>query len=134
MIVQWTPGLAVGNAEIDGQHQELFERVNALLEAMRRGRGRDEVRQTLGFLEHYVVYHFGAEERLMARAGYPLLVMHKRLHAGLLAELALWKPRLGTGTALWLTLELQRRLTDWLQNHIGHDDRRLAEFLRTRNP
>ena len=130
MMVEWTPDLAVGNAEIDGQHKELFERVNTLLEAMREGRGRGEVHQTLDYLERYVVFHFGAEERLMARAGYPQLTVHQHLHAEFIAELAQWKAELENGSTLSLTLELQRKLTDWLQNHIGRADRSLATFLR----
>ncbi|MHB9035807.1 MAG: hemerythrin domain-containing protein, partial [Armatimonadota bacterium] len=58
MAVQWTPDLAVGVREIDDQHRELFKRVNDLLEAMSKGKGRDEIAKVVAFLGNYVVTHF----------------------------------------------------------------------------
>jgi hemerythrin-like metal-binding protein len=132
MRVQWTPDLAVGHVEIDTQHKELFVKVNALLEAMHAGKGRDEVESTLTFLERYVVHHFGTEERMMARAGYPELTHHKAQHAAFIADLDGWKAKLASGATLATTIDLQRALTDWLRSHIGRTDQALATFLQAR--
>ena len=131
MPVQWTPDLAVGHAEIDSQHKELFVKVNDLIEAMREGKGRDEVEKTLAFLEKYVVHHFGTEERLMLRSGYPEYAVHKSQHTELVGDIGVWKTKLESGATLAATIELQRRLTEWLRTHIGRTDKALATFLRT---
>ena len=49
MLVKWTPEYAVGVEEIDRQHQELFSRINDLLEACQRGEGKQEVGKVLSF-------------------------------------------------------------------------------------
>ena len=49
MLLQWTTALSVGVDEIDAQHQELFRRVDRLLDAMARN-DRSEAARLLEFL------------------------------------------------------------------------------------
>ena len=44
MAILWDDSLATGNDLIDGQHKELFSRVNGLLEACTRADGRERER------------------------------------------------------------------------------------------
>lgn len=71
MAIQWDPSLSVGVKQIDEQHQELFRRVNELVDAMHRGRSQAQLGEMLSFLSVYVVQHFGAEEKLMSERWYP---------------------------------------------------------------
>lgn len=64
MILNWDNSLSVGNDNIDNQHKELFYRLNKLLEAMKEGKGKSEVINTLDFLEVYVIKHFNYEEEI----------------------------------------------------------------------
>ena len=50
MPVAWDPSMATGVTHVDQQHQELFRQVAALGEAMKQGRGRDEIARILDFL------------------------------------------------------------------------------------
>jgi hemerythrin len=130
MAYQWTQDWAVGVDQIDRQHQELVARVNALLAAMSQGKGRDEVGRTISFLESYVSTHFGAEEKLMASRAYPSIESHKALHAAFVNDfLALKQSLLAGGDSTALTLQVQRRVGDWLINHIGKVDKLLGQFL-----
>jgi hemerythrin-like metal-binding protein len=65
MGFEWEPSLAVGHEVIDAQHQELFKRVNTLLEACKAGRGKEEILGVMEFLEAYIGEHFRAEEQEM---------------------------------------------------------------------
>jgi hemerythrin len=79
MAIPWTPALAIGVPEIDHQHQELFLRIERLVEGVARGKEAD-VQRLLEFLGQYVVKHFGAEERWMLRSAYPDYARHKGEH------------------------------------------------------
>ena len=127
--IQWSNDLAVGHAEIDSQHKQLVRKIDALLEAMHAGKGKEEVAKTLAFLEEYVVLHFGTEEKLMTSSHYPGAVPHKRQHAELIRDLGGWKKRLDGGATLAVTIELKNALASWLRDHILGSDRALGKFL-----
>ena len=130
--LQWTPALAVGVADIDGQHQELFRRAERLIAALRGG-DRGEVVPLLTFLEGYAVFHFEAEERLMRERGYPRLAEHAAAHKAFreaFAERVLELHR-GGPTAL-LALTVHNWLSDWLREHIAGMDQQLGSWIADR--
>lgn len=132
MTIPWDPALETGITEIDLQHRELFARIDQLLEAMKEGRGRDEVGNVLRFLDAYVVEHFGAEERLMRARAYPQVEAHARQHRQFeadLEDLAREVERGGTGTLL--VIRVNRQVLDWLRTHILGNDRAFATWLST---
>jgi hemerythrin len=133
-VIRWTPALAVGHAVIDGQHQELFRRLEALLAAMMKG-DKAEIARLFDFLGTYVVEHFGAEERLMKEHGYPDYAMHRAAHERFVADYTALKKSLdaagGVGGAA-LTIKVQNWCGDWLKAHIAGTDQALAAFLGTR--
>lgn len=130
MAITWDPTLATGIAEIDQQHQELFRRLDALVEAIRGGRSRDEVGHTLTFLEDYASHHFAAEEAQMELRGYGGLGDHRAEHEGFRAELrALEAEYLRDGATASLIIRVNTHLTGWLRSHIHRTDRALAAFL-----
>ncbi len=133
MPVQWTPDLSVGVNLIDDQHKELFKRVNQLLEATSQGKGKDEIGKTLQFLSDYVVTHFGTEEKAMIQHGYGGIAAHKAEHLAFLRDFGdLAKGYDSQGASTSLVLSLQRRVVDWLINHIGKSDKALGAFLKTK--
>jgi hemerythrin len=135
MAIAWTASMAVGVEEIDLQHKELFLRLNALLMAMREGHGKDEIGRTLEFLEDYVVEHFGAEDKLMVKFGYPIQAAqaHRKEHAEFVRTFGELKreAQAPTGVGATFVLKLQRTVCDWLLSHIGKTDMALAQFLKT---
>jgi hemerythrin len=48
--MQWNSSLSVGVDLIDTQHQELFRRIDSFYDAMKAGRGQDEVLKVLDFM------------------------------------------------------------------------------------
>ena len=69
MKIKWTSDLSVDVKEIDGQHKELFKRINNLDTAMKKGRAKEEVLGLIEFLDEYVVIHFRTEELFMIKYG-----------------------------------------------------------------
>lgn len=130
MTVKWTQDLSVGYPEIDNQHIELFVRINNLLEAMTKGRGKEEIGKTIAFLEEYVVEHFGVEQRYMQKLAYPDHLDHKEQHRRFVNEFAALKNQFETeGASSVLVINIQRKVVDWLREHIGKVDKSLGAFL-----
>lgn len=128
----WTEDLACGIPEIDQQHRELFRRLADLLAAMKEGRGRDVVSASLSYLSTYVVEHFSAEERLMKLRRYPDEDAHRRLHEGFVQDVRRLREQLDRdGATSLLVIQVQRRVGEWLVNHIGRFDRDLARFCKS---
>jgi hemerythrin len=135
--LQWTPDLSVGSNEIDDQHKELFSRINDLRSAMSQGKGRAEISKTTKFLEDYVVTHFGTEEKLMARHDYPDAAAHKARHTEFIKDFTDLKRKLEQlesqqAVTSFLVIDIQRRLVEWLMNHIGKVDKALGSYLSSR--
>ena len=131
-MLKWKEKLATGIEEIDAQHRELFTRINRLLDACVQRRGGETIGEVIGFLEEYIVVHFGTEEEFMLRYSYPAYPSHKAQHAKFISEFSELKRRLRSGRASTVVVPANRLLVDWWINHISRVDRELGAFLRSR--
>jgi hemerythrin len=134
MAVQWTADLAVGVPQIDGQHRELFKKLNDLLEACQQRQGKEMVGTVLGFLGRYVVEHFQAEEALMASVQYPALVTHRGHHKSFLKSFGdLQKAFTAEGPGPHIVIQTNQVVLQWLNGHIRTIDKAFGEFLTSRH-
>ncbi|MCK5236434.1 MAG: hemerythrin family protein [Deltaproteobacteria bacterium] len=133
MALKWTEALSVGVKEIDSEHIELFDRFNKFLASMGPDKRDESLKETLGFLEDYVVKHFNHEEEFMDTYDYPKKDEHKALHADFKKKLNEIKTTLDTeGVGLGLIVETNRFLSNWLVNHISTIDKEFGAFLITK--
>jgi hemerythrin len=130
MPIQWEPRLALGVPLVDRQHRELIDALNAVVAAMAASRAREEVGPLLDFLGRYVATHFADEEQLMRSSRYPAAAAHQAEHAeftaafrGFAAEFA------RSGATTGLAIRLNGATCEWLREHIGGSDRKLAAWL-----
>jgi hemerythrin len=134
MALRWTTALSIGVPELDAQHEELFGRVDRLLDAM-LVHDRSEAVRLIGFLERYVEEHFDVEERLMRESGYPDLALHVAEHRAFRADIAELVGSLAAdGPTARLVLRLEREVTSWLRDHVYSTDHCLARWLLSRAP
>ena len=130
MAITWSPDLAVGVDEIDTQHKQLFERINALFDACNHGKGRLEIRKTIDFLEEYTETHFSTEESFMKRSAYPGMASHIRHHAQFRTNLAKLREQLDKdGPGIHIIILTNQMVIDWLKNHIRTLDREFGAYL-----
>ncbi|HET9595343.1 MAG TPA: hemerythrin family protein [Anaeromyxobacteraceae bacterium] len=131
MAIAFDDTLITGLPELDRQHRELFVRLDALIEAIRRGSSRQEVGHTLAFLRQYVVTHFADEEVLMREVGFPGREEHTAEHAAFVRDLtALEAEHRRDGASPGLVVRVNVWLTSWLRTHIYDADRRIGSFVR----
>jgi len=132
--LQWTPALAVGVAEIDAQHQELFRRAERLIAALRAG-SRGEILPLLAYLDEYVAVHFEAEERLMKAVAFPGREAHAAVHLAFRADFAAFvRDFRRTGPTALVALTIHNWLSDWLRMHIGGVDQELGRWMAAHGP
>jgi hemerythrin len=131
--VKWHDGLSIGIEEIDGQHRALFGAVNSFLDSVERSSNLDDVAVVISFLEEYVDVHFDTEEGAMKAHGYPLYDEHIAQHRYFSETVAYLKEKYlewGFGTTEALKNMLQRKLVNWLVEHVSVADMKLGAFLQ----
>jgi hemerythrin len=130
MAYKWDPSLAVGVSYIDEQHQELFQRIDALLVALHALKGKEEAIRLMAFLDEYVIEHFGGEADLMEKLAYPGAAAHLAQHRHFVNTCrALLEELKARGPGLALALRINTEVGNWLREHILKTDRALARYI-----
>ncbi len=129
--MNWDSNYELGIAEIDAQHQFLFERIRMIESAVAIGGGADFVRSVIADLEHYSEVHFAAEEALFARYHYPDSEAHRLEHQRFIAAIAQIKKGLNSDVAR-VGDELLGYLREWFSRHILGSDFAYGDFLKNR--
>ena len=129
--MDWYESYSIGIAEIDKQHKELVNTVSKMQKSLKAGSVDKEVGNTLKFLVDYTKRHFADEERLMRDINFPDYENHKIKHGKLVEQitdilLGLKKGKPVNG------YELIDFLTDWLINHIRHEDKKIGKAMQER--
>ncbi len=130
--MRWSEALfGTGVPRVDSQHQELFARINALLDACSRAEGGKELGPTLDFLGEYVEKHFAEEEALMEARKCAGAAANKAAHDAFRKQYVKLRARLseckdGTQAAA-LIQDVENTVCDWLTSHIMGVDLTLRE-------
>jgi len=136
--MKWTDDLSVGIDVIDEQHKELISRINDLVDSVRQHSCKYKIGDVIKFLEDYIVIHFGEEEELMQKYGYPEYKAHKAQHEYFMREFAELRKELeklegGKKRGSYdLSVETNRIVVDWILDHIAKVDKRLGAHLKTK--
>lgn len=133
MAIQWRESLAIGIDEIDNQHKQLFEAIDKLFTACSQGKGRQEVANTINFLEDYTIKHFTDEENYHIRSNYPERVAHKQIHDKFLKNFQNLKQQFeNEGPSIIFVSTINKTVVDWLINHIGQADKAFGEYMKNK--
>lgn len=123
-LVEWSDALAIGIPEIDYQHRNLVNMLNALDTALVEGEEREVIAQILDSVGQYVLTHFAAEEALMARIEYEFIDEHKAEHHRIAERADRLRQRFDEGEDT--AGEMREFLIRWLLNHIAGVDSQIA--------
>ncbi len=134
--MEWSDKLAIGINTIDSQHKELFKRINNLVNAIKQHRCKDEIDNTIKFLEDYARVHFSEEEKHMRETGYAGYEGQRQEHAKYLVALAELKaqasqPRI-QGASYDLSATTNQVVVDWIVDHILKTDMKFGEYLKNK--
>ena len=131
MAIEWSSRLSVGVPTIDRQHQELISRINSLLDAMKQGKGDQEIGRLLKFLEDYVGTRLQRGREADGRAQVPWLCGAQGSACEFVRDFCRLKDEMASSQAsVVLMIEIQRRVCDWTVQHIGKIDKVFGDYLR----
>lgn len=122
---------------IDAQHQELFQRVTGFLQAI-KAEGHwsekiERIKETLTFMESYVVEHFSDEEDYQKKINYPAYEEHHVLHEEFKADVFKYAQKLAESNYNEeITQEFAGKLLAWLIYHVAREDQKIGEYARQR--
>lgn len=127
--MMWKDSLKIGVDLIDTQHKELCDRIDALFDACKQGKGRDVLIPTMEFLEEYTIKHFREEEVLQRQCGYPKCNEHKEIHDAFIKQVGDLKAELQKdGASIVMVSKINTLVIDWLIKHIQHVDKEIAQY------
>ena len=133
MPYTWDSKLETGNTLIDQQHKQLFEAINALMEACSKGQGRAKIEETLIFLQDYIAKHFGDEEVLQQKYQYPDIVNHKGYHREYIKMVDdIMQEFKSSGATIALLAKTNTTIAGWLINHIKTQDVKEAQHIKSK--
>ena len=129
----WRKEYSIGQAAVDGSHQDLLEDMNALVRAVNVG-AWDLTPPLLAQIQFAAGRDFMIEEQMMLQNEYPFLDLHIRQHQRFFEYFAELRREIERGEEdrVYLAFRVRRLLTDWLDNHILSADRHYLHFLLSR--
>lgn len=127
--IDWNDVNDVGLSKIDGQHKELINLSNGLLQAMTVGKGADVLEETFAELRAYTEKHFRDEERLMEEIAYPELGDQRKVHRLLVMEVEAFHEDLSKGKVS--PRQALEFINGWIVKHINEMDGKIGEYVRS---
>ncbi|MEN6586725.1 MAG: bacteriohemerythrin [Sulfuricella sp.] len=119
----------LGIASIDGQHRELIDMVNALVEAVEQDCDCERARLQMEHLIRFTQGHFAHEEEMMHRYDFPEREKHALEHKEVLRQAITMLDNFKADDINRAML-VTAFLTDCAENHILNEDRELTVFLQ----
>lgn len=129
----WKERYQIGESQIDQQHKQMIKTVEDLLQATHEGpeKAKQTCIYTVSFLKDYARVHFGAEEMLQKKIGYPDQEAHKKMHDDFVMWLREKDFTMIRGD--WnmdLIKEFGQELTTWIVFHIMREDKKMEPYVR----
>lgn len=127
-IKLWKDEYKIGNEKIDGQHRELFRKVEELLAMAMKGdeaANQKECLELLDFLISYTVYHFETEEALQRERNYVSYPQHADIHNKFKSTVLTYKEKVEKDFSKETLKKFLGTLMTWLTIHICDYDRKI---------
>lgn len=131
--MMWKEKYKIGVELIDQQHKELFKRVSDFIAVVQSKEDweskAEKVKETMEFMQDYVVVHFDDEEKYQAEINYPYIDEHKKAHTdfknGVYDYAKIFSEE---GITQEKTQEFAGKLMAWLIMHVAKVDQKIGEY------
>ena len=126
-LIEWRKEFETGVADVDHEHRELVDLINALHGEIGKGAAKERIREFLGEVFARIAAHFALEESIMRKHAYDEYAAHKAEHEKLLDEIRDIMDEAEDTEAYGEALAATVR--DWFVNHFKSKDARLHRQL-----
>ena len=124
----WDSNFETGIPEVDTQHKHLVDIINTLADSIGHT-SMETLKDIVGRLKDYALYHFQTEEKIMEGAGYRELQEHRAEHASFVDQVLLFDLDVILASE-GLAWDMHHFLRGWLTNHILVVDKKFASEIR----
>jgi len=133
----WKDKYKIGVELIDDQHKELFMRVSDFIQTIQSKEDWDikidKVKETMSFMQEYVVIHFDEEEVYQAKINYPDIEEHKKAHHDFKKAVNGYVERVNKeGYSEDLVKEFGGKLMAWLIMHVARMDQKIGQYASSK--
>ncbi len=118
-----------GNPFIDGQHRELNDYCNLLIEQILENEPRHQIDKALDSFLNFVQKHFSDEEKILDSRHYPQLNEHREIHQFLLDKANRLNKSYREGTVS-PSIFFSFIVDDVLRNHLQKEDRKFYPYVK----
>lgn len=115
---------------IDAEHRRLFEIADEIYQLQKEeflADKYDQIRKILEELKDYTIMHLEHEEKYMESIGYKKMFTQKVQHEALKTQIAEWDIDSIDENQDETINEILKIVTDWLVNHILHEDKLIGQ-------
>ena len=129
-IELWKESYRIGNDVIDNQHEELFHRIEKLIEMAQSAdleANRKQCEQMVDYLVEYTEFHFASEEALQNREGYTEYEQHKKIHQEFRNTVVVYRQRITEEFSASMLKRFLGTLLTWLTVHVQGCDQKIMK-------
>ncbi len=127
MYIHWQKSLELNNDMIDTQHRMMVLLCRKLDISIKTKQPDQRIRWVMLELKKFTEFHFISEENLMHEIGYPDVDEHALSHAELLSQLDMMLAKISHSKEF--PEDLLYFLNKWMIQHVGREDKKIAEYL-----
>lgn len=128
-FITWNEKYALEIKEVDKQHEYLVKLINDLHDAMKAGKAKDILANTINELIRYTSTHFALEEKYMSQYQYSDLKSHKAEHQKFVDQVLEFQKNFQNGSTL-ISIDILNFLRDWLLKHISVTDKKYVPLMK----
>ena len=136
--MMWKEKYSIGVETIDEQHKELFKNLGEFIKLVQNKEIKwedrlNKAKETLEFLQGYVIFHFEDEEKYQESMNYPDLEIHREAHKNFKAGIHEYVEIFAEGGFTEDKMqEFSAKLMTWLIMHVGKMDQKIGEYVRSK--
>jgi len=128
-LIEWRRDFETGVAEVDHEHRELVDLINALHAEIGANASKAVVSGFLGEVFAKISAHFALEETIMRKYRYDDYAAHKSDHEKLLDDIRDIMDAHESGLFVDYEAALGQAVRDWFIDHFKTKDARLHQML-----
>ena len=129
-LLEWSEDHRIGIPVLDFEHQNLFAKINELLQDFESQNEKEKIEACLGEIHARMEAHFALEEKFMKDKRYRHLAEHKREHDMLLDQLVDAITEYENAPEAKPTDALQMKLKRWIIDHVNSSDKKMSAMAK----
>ena len=129
-LLLWDESLRIHIDEIDIQHENLFNVINALHDSIIKSGDDEQTRPVLNSLLEFIMIHYATEERWMRKYKYPEYQIHIEQHQEYVSKIKEFVSDYKSERTDLPAKEILISLAGWHSKHIIDFDKKFGRFIK----